>query len=85
MQSIINANKIYDLNLYSECEYYLNSLRQYANQFEMYKRIEMEHKRGQFLREEVKGKSKTILKFIFVLYVGMRLKYWTSLIHFCLI
>ncbi|TMW50184.1 hypothetical protein DOY81_004743 [Sarcophaga bullata] len=54
MHSIINANKIYDLNLYTECEYYLNSLRQYTNQFEMYKRIEMEHKRGQFLREEVK-------------------------------
>lgn len=66
MQRIINSNKIYDRNMSAECDYYLNSLRQYANQFEMYKRIEMEHKRGQFLREEVKGKSKALILLIFV-------------------
>ncbi|KAM7362002.1 bag of marbles [Cochliomyia hominivorax] len=54
MQHLLNVNKMFEPQMHSECEFNLNYLHQYMNQLEMYKRIEMEHKRGQFLREEVK-------------------------------
>lgn len=56
MQRILNANKGFDSEMYAECELCLDQLRQYLNQLEMYKRIEMEHKQGKFLREEIKSK-----------------------------
>lgn len=58
MQRILSNNKMFDRDLLAECEYYLNNLQQYLNQLEIFKRIEMEHKREQFLRDDVKGKWK---------------------------
>ncbi|XP_065371588.1 uncharacterized protein LOC135963593 [Calliphora vicina] len=60
MQRLLAANKGFDLKMDAECEYYLGNLRQYLNQLEMYKLIEMEHKRGQFLKEKVKAQAERL-------------------------
>ncbi|KNC23519.1 hypothetical protein FF38_00792 [Lucilia cuprina] len=56
MQRLLDNNKTFDLQMHAECEFYLNTLRQYLNQLELFKTIEMEHKRGQFLKEKIKGR-----------------------------
>ncbi|CAD6991742.1 unnamed protein product [Ceratitis capitata] len=53
MQRLLSVNKIYSIELYLECEKSLNILRNILTQFESFKRIDMEHKRGQFITEEV--------------------------------
>lgn len=55
MQRLLSVNKIYSIELYLECEKSLNILRNILTQFESFKRIDMEHKRGQFITEEVQG------------------------------
>ncbi|XP_075145240.1 bag of marbles [Haematobia irritans] len=54
MQSIVNQCAVYDKKLAAECDSYLFKLRQTFAQFEMYKFLELEHKRGQFLTDSVR-------------------------------
>lgn len=69
MQQILNANKIYSMELYMECEQSLNKLRNLLTQFETFKRIEMEHKRGQFVTEEARSKYSSAYLNHHVLYI----------------
>lgn len=64
MQQILNANKIYSMELYMECEQSLNKLRNLLTQFETFKRIEMEHKRGQFVTEEARTQTQMLEKLV---------------------
>lgn len=63
LQRIMNDNKLFDRELYAECEKSLNNFRRLLNQFEIFKRVELEHKRGQFVTQEGKGKLIFIIKF----------------------
>lgn len=56
MQRILNNNKVYDQDLYTECEHYLKELQKLSSQFEQYKSIELEHKRGRFISKDLQGK-----------------------------
>ncbi|XP_037826563.1 probable serine/threonine-protein kinase cdc7 [Lucilia sericata] len=60
MQRLLGANKMFDLQMHAECEFYLSTLRQYLNQLELYKSIEMEHKRGQFLKDKIKAHAERL-------------------------
>uniref|UniRef100_A0A0K8UNY9 Protein bag-of-marbles n=1 Tax=Bactrocera latifrons TaxID=174628 RepID=A0A0K8UNY9_BACLA len=60
MQRILNANKVYSMELYMECEQTLNKLRYFLTQFETFKRIEMEHKRGQFVTEQARTQTQLL-------------------------
>ncbi|XP_054745347.1 protein bag-of-marbles [Anastrepha obliqua] len=60
MQRILNANKIHSLELYLECEQSLNILRKLLTQFEAFKRVEMEHKRGQFITEDARVQTQRL-------------------------
>ncbi|XP_073819360.1 bag of marbles [Musca autumnalis] len=54
MKRLMTANIMYDQNLNAECELHVIKLRQMLAQFEMYKFIELKHKRGQFLNENIR-------------------------------
>uniref|UniRef100_A0A0A1WV68 Protein bag-of-marbles n=1 Tax=Zeugodacus cucurbitae TaxID=28588 RepID=A0A0A1WV68_ZEUCU len=60
MQRILNANKMYSMELYVQCEQSLNKLRKLLTQFETFKRIEMEHKRGQFVTEKARTQTQVL-------------------------
>ncbi|XP_036343297.1 uncharacterized protein LOC118752490 [Rhagoletis pomonella] len=64
MQRILNANKTYSPELYMECEQSLNMMRKLLTQFEAFKRIEMEHKRGQFVTEDAKVQTQNLEKLV---------------------
>ncbi|XP_039968793.1 uncharacterized protein LOC120780601 [Bactrocera tryoni] len=64
MQRILNANKVCSIELYMECEQSLNKLRNFLTQFETFKRIEMEHKRGQFVTEQARTQTQLLEKLI---------------------
>ncbi|XP_011203771.2 protein bag-of-marbles [Bactrocera dorsalis] len=66
MQRILNAHKVYnmELELHMECEQSLNKLRNFLTQFETFKRIEMEHKRGQFVTEQARTQTQLLEKLI---------------------
>lgn len=55
MQRLVAINVVYDRLLAAECESYLFKLRQIFARFEMYKFLDLEHKRGQFIDETVRG------------------------------
>ncbi|XP_058976265.1 uncharacterized protein LOC131801524 [Musca domestica] len=54
MKRLMAVNIVYDHNLNAECELYIIKLRQMLAQFEMYKFVELKHKRGQFINESVR-------------------------------
>ncbi|XP_067615929.1 uncharacterized protein bam isoform X2 [Eurosta solidaginis] len=60
MQRLLNTNRIHCLELYLECEQSLNMLRTSLTHFEIFKRVEMEHKRGQFVTEEAQVQSQKL-------------------------
>ncbi|XP_013110804.2 uncharacterized protein LOC106089416 isoform X2 [Stomoxys calcitrans] len=51
MQQLIDQNSVYDQNIAIECQGHLFKLRQIFAQFEMYKFVGLEHKRGLFISD----------------------------------
>lgn len=53
---IVANNMMYEQNLSADFDLYLYRLHSLLAQFEMYKRLELDHKKGEFVTEDMQGK-----------------------------